>query len=144
MIAPGMQKIQEQRQKIKNSLVAGLVPGALRSLQWEQMMLEATQRANHKATFGEDPAMPEEGDGAVNVDSPTTVNHYYCTPNGMAARPGMGPVAKFAAGAAIGSALLGGGAGLGLLIPSLLKPDAPIPSTGDTAVKYSLSLGSPE
>lgn len=142
MIAPGMQKIQEQRQKIKNSLVAGLVPGALRSLQWEQAMLEATQRANHKEIFGEDPEMPDEGDGAVNVDSPTTVNNYYCNPN-QPVKSGMGPVAKIAAGAAIGSALLGGGAGLGLLIPSLLKPDA-TPPAQDTAVKYSLSLGSPD
>jgi len=146
MLSNGMQTIHEQRQKIKNGLLAGMLPRALRSLAWEQRMVEATQRANHKATFGEGVDMPDEGDDTVNVDSPSVVNNYY-EKSPDASRPSaMGTMAKLAIGAGLISTGAGAGVGVPMLLDALKDGKEVIDQKQDPidVPKYFLGLGKSE
>lgn len=146
MLTSGMQTIQEQRQKIKNSLLAGMVPEALRSLKWEQQATEATQRAAHKATFNEDMTMPDDDDGTVNVDSPTTINYF--NDGSASQQPPGSSLLGTAAKAALAVGLLGTGVGAGVAIPLIIdvisdaKDSTTIINT-EQGPRYLLDLGDP-
>jgi hypothetical protein len=154
MLSPGMQTIQEQRQKIKNSLLAGMVPETLRSLKWEQRAVEATQQAAHKATFREDMTMPDDDDGTVNVDSPTTINYYNNDGSASQQQP-RSSLLGTAAKAALAFGLLGTGVGAGAAVPLILdvlkdfrsgttiESESTIIRT-EQGPRYLLGLGEPE
>ena len=131
-----MSTTQQQQEKVETGLLASLIPVAMRSLKWEQRMLAAHQSANHKALYGETVPMSDESD-AVNVDSPTTVNHYNQPPKPS----GLGKVALVLGALACG----GAGAAIPLALSALKSnPEpAPVVETGDST-RYSISLGTPE
>lgn len=137
--------IIRQGQKIRNAMLAGLVPRALRSIDHEQRMVEATQKANHRVIYGETPDMPDEGDDTVNVDSPHTVNHYHAAPAEAATtqNSGLGPLAKLAIGGALLATGAGAGAGLPLLLSGGKDVVEQVIQQGEQR-QYSLSLGSPD
>lgn len=109
-------------------------------------MVEATQRANHKATFGEGVDMPDEGDDTVNVDSPSVVNNYY-EKSPDASRPSaMGTMAKLAIGAGLISTGAGAGVGVPMLLDALKDGKEVIDQKQDPidVPKYFLGLGKSE
>jgi hypothetical protein len=138
MLSPGMQTIQEQRQKIKNSLLAGMVPETLRSLKWEQRAVEATQQAAHKATFRED----------------MTINYYNNDGSASQQQP-RSSLLGTAAKAALAFGLLGTGVGAGAAVPLILdvlkdfrsgttiESESTIIRT-EQGPRYLLGLGEPE
>jgi hypothetical protein len=153
MLSPVMQTIHEQRQKLKNGLLAGMIPETLRSLQWEQRAMEATQQAAHKATFHEDMTMPDDDDGTVNVDSPTTINYY--NDGSASQQQPKSSLLGTAAKVALAAGLLGTGVGAGAAIPLILdvlkdfRSGTTITSKStiiktEQGPRYLLDLGEPE
>lgn len=124
----------EQQEKVETGLLAGMAALAMRSLNWDQRMAEATQSANHRKLY--DSSVPKVEDDMQIVLGDITTNH-------PAPPSKLGAIAK----GVIGAGLLATGAGLAVGGPLIL--DAIRDLKGDTVIqreegpRYLLDLGNP-
>lgn len=128
-------KTRAEREKVETGVLAGLAGMAMRSLNWEQRMLEATQAANHKKIYDE--AAPKvEDDMQIVLGDVTNTTQAPQPSKSNAILKG-----------AIGAGLIATGAGLAVGGPLIL--DAIRDLKGETTIiqedgpRYLLQLGDP-